>query len=98
MNSSHITEEQRDEIVERYVAKEPLKAIAADFGVYEQFVSRLALQRGARPRDVRAARARELTLKLWPAVHDRLIAFAKEGNTSPEVVAREAIAAYLGEG
>lgn len=92
--SAGLKPDQKDEIARRFDLGEPLDAIAADFGTYKGFVSRIAKQRGCAPRHV--FRRVELPVKLLPAVYDRLRATADKQRTSPEVLAREAIAAYLG--
>lgn len=89
-----LTEEQRKEILRRYKAGHQLKAIAADFGTYAAFVSRLALQRGCRARY--PFQRGLLTVKLRPQELGELRKLAKEHHVKPETIAREAIAAYLG--
>jgi hypothetical protein len=82
------------EITELHRAKVPLKTISHRFGIPEWKVSMIALRRGAEPRHVHSSR--DLTLKLRGAVYDDLAQLARRQHTSPEVIIREAIAAYLG--
>ena len=89
-----LTGEQRDEIVRRYRKREPTKVIAADFGVTDQYVSELSLRRGAESRH--PLRRGVLTIKLRAAELAELRKQAKEQSVRPDVIGREAIAAYLG--
>lgn len=89
-----LTAEQRDEIVRRYDKGDPLKVIAADFGTYPDFVSELAHRRGRLPRYQKCAQT--LVLKMRPQDLAELKKLAKEQRVRPEIIAREAISAYLG--
>lgn len=96
MISTHLTDEQRDKIVELYKADVPLKVIAYDFGTYASYISWLAQRRGLPSRYVRSDR--RVNVKLRPDIWDRLGDIAKDQRTSREILAREAIAAYFGMG
>lgn len=89
-----ITEEQRKEILKRWDEEEPLKLIAHAVGVSVQCASRVALRSG---RPSRHPHRRALAaIRLRPVVFAELKRVARETKTTPEVIAREAIAAYLG--
>lgn len=87
------TDEQRDEIVRQYKKRVPLKVIAADFGTYASFVSDLAISRGCQPRYRSRGR---IIVQLRPDQLTELNRVAREARVKPAVIAREAIAAYLG--
>jgi hypothetical protein len=89
-----MTEANKAKIVSLHKAGEPLKRIADRFGISIAKVSAIALQMGAEPRHVHAPQ--RLTLKLRPSLYDDLALMARTQRSSPEVIAREAIAAYLG--
>lgn len=90
-----MTEANRQKILDLYRAGHPYKVITARFGVTIDYVAALARRNGCEPRAVHNPRT--MVLRVRPAIYDRLRAVAKEQRTSPEVLAREAIAAYLGE-
>jgi predicted HicB family RNase H-like nuclease len=89
-----MTEASEIAITELHRAKVPLKAIGHRFGIPEWKVSMIALRRGAEPRHVHSSR--DITVKLRGAVYEDLVQMARQQRTSPEVLIREAIAAYLG--
>jgi signal transduction histidine kinase len=89
-----MTEPNKQKIRALHRAGEPLKLIAGRFGVSVAKVSAIALQMGCEPRHVHAPRL--MTLKLRPSLYDDLALTARLQHTSPDVIAREAIAAYLG--
>lgn len=90
----HFTKEQRDAIVKRYKAGDPLKVIAHDFGTYAAYVSALARKRGLPSRY--QFQQRVVAVRLRVQEHEELRRLAKEQRVKPRVIAREAIAAYLG--
>lgn len=89
-----MTEANKQKIVALHRKGEPLKVIAHRFGISMAKASEIALKGGSQPRHVHAPLP--LTLKLRPALFDDLALTARRQHTSPEVLAREAIAAYLG--
>lgn len=89
-----MTEENKQRIIRQFRDGIPVSVIADSFGVTEQFVSRLAHANGCPPRHIHGGF--QLLVRLHGSVFDRLTATARRQRTSPEVLAREAIAAYLG--
>lgn len=89
-----MTEENRQRIVRQFKTGTALKVIADRFGVTVDTVSAIARKAGCEPRAVHNAQA--MVVRVRPAIYERLRKVAKDQCTSPEVLAREAIAAYLG--
>ena len=89
-----VTPEMRIEILRRWDQREPLKVIADAVGLSLPRVSSIALDSGRRPRY--RSRDRIGPVKLRPEILSELKRVARETHTSPEMIAREAIAAYLG--
>ncbi len=89
-----ITDADRDAIVEAYLAGEPVKVIAHRFGCCIGLPTYLAKRRGHPMRQkrtkgvVRADVGRSLKARLQMA--------AQRQNTKPDIIVREALAAYLG--
>lgn len=89
-----ITDADRDAIVEAYLAGVPVKVIAHRFGVGIGLPTHLAKRSGVPMRQKRKKGV--VRIDLGSALKFRLGLYAKRTCTTPEVAAREAIAAYLG--
>lgn len=89
-----MTEENRKKIAALHDQGVPLREIAERFGITLGRASQIALLAGAKPRHVHPRR--DITLRLRSEIYDELALAARAQFTTPEVVAREAIAAFLG--
>lgn len=89
-----MTEENRQRIIRQYRSGTALKIIAERFGLTIDQVSVIARKAGCEPRSVHNPQA--MVVRVRPSLYERLRKAAKDQRTSPEVLAREAIAAYLG--
>lgn len=89
-----ITDADRDAIVAAYLAGEPVKKIAHRFGVGIGLPTYLAKRRGHPMRQKRKKGV--VRAEVGRALKTRLEMAARRQNTKPDIIVREALAAYLG--
>lgn len=90
-----LTTEERAAVARAYAEGKPVKDIAAEHGLHVARPTEIAKQMGV-PLRVRHTRQAELRCKVGKSLKERLRMAAKRQNTIPDVIVREALAAYLG--